>query len=296
MSGIVGVFFRNGRPVERRLVQQMIAAVSHRGPDGTGLWCQGSVGLGHVLLQTSPESGQARLPVTSRNGALVLTADVRLDNRAELTHALACDSPQESPRTDSQLILAAYEKWGLDCAARLLGDFAFAIWDANERRLVCVRDHMGVKPLYNYVRPHVFAFASEMRALWCLPEVPRQVNEVRVAEYLAVLESEDKQATFYRDIQRLPNAQHLSVTSDKCQCQTYWALNPERQIQLPSNEAYAEHFQQLFTEAVRCRLSPSAPAGSILEWRFRFVGCHLRCPSLSQNTRRASLAYAVGVF
>src|SRR5262245_20600165 len=160
----------------------MVASVAHRGPDASGSWCQGAVGLGHRMLWTTPESLSEKLPLANQAGDLAITADARIDNRDELTAALGL--PPHSGVTDSMLILLAYEHWGEHCPEKLLGDFAFAIWDGRKRVLFCARDHFGVKPFYYCHSGRLFAFASEIKALLSLPEVPRRLNEVRVADYL----------------------------------------------------------------------------------------------------------------
>ena len=184
MSGIVGLVTRGGEPVKRLELEGMLTSLAHRGPDGTGVWCEGPAGLGHLMLWTTPESLLERLPLVSPGGHLVLTADARIDNRADLIRTLALGGRPAEALTDSHLILAAYEKWGERCPEHLLGDFAFALWDARQHRLFCARDHMGVKPLYYYKSPRLFACASELKALFYLPEVPRRVNDMRVVDHL----------------------------------------------------------------------------------------------------------------
>src|SRR5262249_22873108 len=148
MSGIVALVTRDGEPVKPLTLEGMLTTLAHRGPDGAGVWCEGTAGLGHRMLWTTPESLLERLPLVSPGGHLVLTADARIDNRADLIQTLALGGRPAEALTDSHLILAAYEKWGERCPEYLLGDFAFALWDAHQRRLFCARDHMGIKPLY----------------------------------------------------------------------------------------------------------------------------------------------------
>lgn len=187
MSGIAGIYYPDGRPVDRTDLERMGAAIAHRGPDGEGVWSNGPVALGHRMLWTTPESLQERLPRLSATGDFVLTADARIDNRDDLVAALDLSDRPTSEVTDSQLILAAYEKWGTSCSEKLLGDFAFAVWDSRRQQLFCSRDPMGIKPFYYYHTAGVFAFASEIQALLCLDGVPRRLNEVKVADFLAHL-------------------------------------------------------------------------------------------------------------
>jgi asparagine synthase (glutamine-hydrolysing) len=238
----------------------MLTTLAHRGPDGAHMWCEGAVGLGHLTLCTTPEARHETLPLAASRA--VLTADMRLDNRAELLSALGLRHDPGDERCDSQILLAAYDKWGEACPQHLLGDFAFAIWDGCRQRLFCARDHMGLKPFYYYASPRVFVCASEIKALWCEPSVSPRVNELRVGYHLIF--RDDPANTFYRDIRRLPPGHALSVTLEGERLTRYWALDPTHELHLSSNEAYAEQFEALFTEAVRCRLRTSHAVGSIL--------------------------------
>jgi asparagine synthase (glutamine-hydrolysing) len=253
MSGILGIYYPNGQTVDPENIQQMVDKLAHRGPDGADIWCSQSVGLGHRMLWTTPESLLEKLPMVSEDGNLVITSDCRIDNREELLSRLQMGNCLPEKVTDTQLILAAYQEWGEDCPQHLLGDFAFAIWDGKEQKLFCARDHMGVKPFYYYVSENVFVFGSEIKALFCLPEVPRRLNEIRIADYLTLM-MEDRVITSYQDILRLSPAHSLVINKSGIQTQCYWSLDPNREIKLDSDVAYASEFRRIFTEAVRCRL------------------------------------------
>jgi asparagine synthase (glutamine-hydrolysing) len=241
----------------------MADSLLHRGPDVAGTWSEGPVGVGHRMLWTTPESLREKLPLVEKSGSLVITADARLDNRDELIASLGLGGRPREVVADSELILGAYKRWGEHCPERLLGDFAFAIWDRRRQKLFCARDHMGVKPFYYHLSDRAFVFASEIKALLCVAEVPRQLNEVRVADYL--METvEDKESTFYEGVLRLPPAHSMNVGREEVSVRTYWALDPSREVRLRSDEEYAEVYRELFTEAVRCRLRSAFPVGSLL--------------------------------
>lgn len=259
MSGITGLYAPE-QGVDGDALDGMVRRIDHRGPDGSGTWTDGSVGLGHQLLCTTPESRHESLP--DATDGLVVTADARLDNRDELRAELdVAASPDSIP--DSRLLLAAYDRWGEQCPEHLLGAFAFAVWDESERTLFAARDHMGVKPFYYYRGDALFAFGSEIKALLALDGVPCRLDEARIGDYLAEA-LEDKTATFYEGIRRLPPAHALHVTPSGLTTREYWSLDPTRRVELGSDEAYAERFRELFTEAVRCRLRSAHPVGSTL--------------------------------
>ncbi|MGD1855041.1 MAG: lasso peptide isopeptide bond-forming cyclase [Leptolyngbyaceae cyanobacterium] len=262
MSAIAGIYHLNQRPVASSELCQMMTTLAHRGPDGSDTWCKGSIGLGHRMLWTTPESLHEQLPLVK--GDLAITADARIDNREELAQVLSLPDRPLEKIADSEFILAAYEQWGSDCPGHLLGDFAFVIWDGQKQQLFCARDYFGVKPFYYHHQPNgSFAVASEIKGLLCLDWVPRRINETRIADYLALM-LEDQAITTYEEILRLPPASRMWIDGSGIKIDTYWTLNPDYELTLESDEAYAEAFREIFTEAVRCRLRSAFTVGSHL--------------------------------
>jgi asparagine synthase (glutamine-hydrolysing) len=261
MSGIVGTYHEDGRPARRAVLGQMLARMAHRGPDGQGVWCDGPVGLGHALLHTTPESLHEEMP--AQRGNLTITADARIDNRGELMRALSMR--EREPIPDSTLILSAYAQWGVDLLQHLIGDFAFALWDAAEQRLVCARDHMGVRPLYyHHGEDGRLAFGSEIKAILAHPSIDTTLHEERLVDLLLGTRT-DRAATIYQGIKRLPPAHILVATPDGLTVQRYWTLTPDETVGDDwSDEAYAERFRALFDEAVRCRTRSAFPVGADL--------------------------------
>lgn len=264
MSGIVGCWRLDRRPMEQSEIQRMLAAIAHRGPHGSGTWCTADIALGAVLRRSVPEGLPGPIPQTSLDGTLILAADARIDNRAELAPFLVAPTERAADLADEEFILRAYARWGERCPEHLLGDFAFAIWDGRRSLLFAARDHFGVRPFCYHHRPGaLFAFGSELKALLALPDVPRRINAARVADYLAS-SLEDRTGTFYADLHRLPPAHRLTATREGVRIEAYWALDPKREIRLGSDAEYAEGFREIFTEAVRCRLRSAGPVGTLL--------------------------------
>ena len=262
MSAITGIYYLDGRPVERADVERQVHKAAPWEADRTGVWCDTVIGMGHRMLFDTPESMSDCLPLV-QGREYVLTADARIDNRDELISAFSLNDRPASEVTDSELILRAYEKWGDRCPERLIGDFAFALWDARRRRLLCARDPMGVKPFFYHHSSKAFVFGSSIQAILEVPSVPQRLNELRVA-YHVIHMFEDQTITFYEDVLRLPGGQCLAVDANGCRTWTYWNLDATRELSPRSDEEYAEGLREVFSEAVRCRLRSVHPVGSML--------------------------------
>lgn len=257
MSAITGIFYRDGRSVSSEQITKMNNRLSHRGPDGSKVWVDGPVAFGHQMLHTTPESLKEELPFEDADSGLVITSDARIDNRDELAPLVGLEDVEDIP--DSLFILKSYQKWGEECPEKLLGDFAFAIWDKNNEKLFCARDHMGVKPFYYYLSDKFFFFATEIKALLTIPTVPYETNEQKIAFHLVFIT--DKESTFYKDIHRLAPAHSLILNNNKHEIKKYWELDPEFQIEMDSDEEYINEFFDIFAEAVKCRLRSAFPLG-----------------------------------
>lgn len=261
MSGICGFWLRDGALGNSEQIERMSAALAHRGPNGARTWRAGSAALAHQMLHATPESLAERLPFVEPDSGLAITADARLDNREELARALGITDVREL--ADSELILAAYGKWGPCAPERLLGDFAFAIWDPRREELFCARDHFGVKPFYYAETQELVAFASEIKGLLALDNVPWSVDERSVAAYLSD-DLEDLSGTFYRGVLRLPPAHWMKVGRQGVRVERYWSLDPLREMAHRSDQEYEEQFRSIFEEAVRCRCRTARPLAAQL--------------------------------
>jgi asparagine synthase (glutamine-hydrolysing) len=263
VSAIAGLVTTGGRRDAARSLDRMLETLAPYGPDRSSVWCEAGVALGHRLLAITAESEKDALPLTSLDGTRTLTADGRLDNRDELARMLDLRPESSAGVSDGEVILAAYDRWGAECPARLLGDFAFAIYDRPAGTLFCARDHMGVRPFYYASGAGQFAFASTLPALLTVPGVPRRLDERRIGDYLVPI-LEDPTITFFEGIVRLPAAHSLTVRPGVIRLARYWSLAGVRELRLASDADYAAAFRELFTQAVACRLRSVHPVGSTL--------------------------------
>lgn len=265
MSGVFGLFNLDGQPVDAAELEAMGTVSRRRGPDRIGTWHSGSVGLGHALLATTPEAELEALPLEHTESGCVITGDVRLDNRQELLSRLDL-LERDAVMGDGEIVLHAYLHWEDEFVERLLGDFAFAIWDPRGRRLLCGRDQMGMRSLYLHHRSgRLFAFSTDPHAILALDRAHFAINEPRIADFLVEgLEGVDKTSTFFQEIFRLPPAHLITVDARGVRQRRYWELSTEDELRLPKSEDYGEAFLDAFTPAVRSRLRAVGPPASTL--------------------------------
>jgi asparagine synthase (glutamine-hydrolysing) len=263
MSGIAGIYYLDGRPVETTDVVRMVDSIAHRGPDGSGVWTDGSIGLGHRMLWTTPESLHEKLPLTNKTGDLTITADARIDNRDELIPTLNFNGRPRETIADSEIILAAYEKWGEKCPEKLLGDFSFAIWDKRKQIVFCARDPIGIKPFYYYFNGKTFRWSSEPKAIFEDNTIPKEPNLPLICLYL-LNRFDEREETLYKNVYRLPPSHFMVLENGKLRKGQYWDIDPNRMIRYKTDAEYAEHFLSLFKEAVKVRLRSHGPVGALL--------------------------------
>jgi asparagine synthase (glutamine-hydrolysing) len=253
MSGVAGVFNRDGRPADPRVVGRMLNSMRHRGPDGQASFVSGPVALGCARLCSTEESLLEHQPLCDESTQLALVFDGRVDNRAELKDALVAAGMPPQDDTDAELVLRAYQCWGDESPARILGDFAYVICDGVRERIFCARDPLGMKPLYYYLDAKRFVCASELQAILLEPEAWTEPNEGMAAELMCgrVLDPEE---TLFRGIAQVVPGDYLAIDSERVRKRRYWAASSAREIRYSTDREYASHFFDLLREAVRCRL------------------------------------------
>jgi len=265
MSAIGGLFRFDGAPVRRAELDPLLGALEGFGED-PGLWAPETVAapvaLGCRLLRITPEDACDRQPLRSADGQLVLVADARLDNRDELARDLGLGASESAALPDAAFILAAYQAWGSAAPRRLLGDFAFIVWDGRRRTLVAARDGVGQRPLCYHRTPRRLALASTPLALLALPDTPRRLDERKIADALVLLQ--DPGRTFFEEVNRLLPGHTLTATADGVQIERFWSPAPARPLVLRSDREYVEGFLEVFDQAVRARLRSAGEVGVVL--------------------------------
>ncbi len=254
MSGICGVVNLDGAPADRERLREMTHSLAFRGPDGQDCWAGGRAGLGHTMLGTTFEAIGEHQPA-SLEGKIWITADARIDGRAELVARLRAKGREVGAgATDAQLILHAYQAWGEECVTHLLGDFAFAIWDAPRAKLFCARDHFGVKPFFHAHVGRALIFSNTLDCVRLHPAVSAALDDLSIADFLMFEMNQDAAATAFRDIRRLPPAHCLSADGDGVRVRQYWRLPVDARVHYRAAGDYVEHFRELLHVAVTDRL------------------------------------------
>ncbi len=258
MSGIIGIWNLDGKPVEREVLARMSATLAHRGPDGERMWVEGPVGLACQLFRITPESAEEIQPLVGSSGTVVVF-DGRLDNREELLASLKDSHQVSSTSPDPALVLVAYESFGDRLPERLAGDFAFCIFDPNRHHLIIARDSIGIRPLYYCRIRNTFLFASEIKALLVHPEVSTRPNDDVLAQHLLRGDQDYRGMTFFEGLWSLLPAHTAICTPRRLVTRRYWDFNATQRIRLGSFGEYAEAFRELFEQAVRRRLRSAHP-------------------------------------
>lgn len=261
MCGICGIFDGGGAPIAPYILDSMMAAMRHRGPDGEGRHFDPGVALGHLRLSIIDLQGGAQ-PIGNEDGSLQVVFNGEIYNYVELRNELAAFGHQFKTRSDTEVIPHAYEQWGLDCVTRFNGMFAFAIWDSRKSELILARDHLGIKPLYYFTNGDDLVFASEIKALLQHPDCPRGMDERALAE-LFTFRYVPSPRTLFSGIHKLPPAHLLTMSRRGVRVRRFWNSVPHPRQRYNEGELI-EEYQSLVEDAVRLQMRSDVPLGVFL--------------------------------
>lgn len=263
MCGLVGILNRDGTPAQERLVVAMRDCIAHRGPDGSGSYVNGPIGLGHLRLSIIDLSQAASQPMLSPDGRIVIVYNGEIYNFRELKRELEVAGWQFRTRSDTEVLIAGYAIWGIrELARRLDGMAAFALWDTELNRLHLVRDRYGVKPLYLWRTQGSLVFASEIKAFLAHPDFQVKVNTAALHEYFT-FQNLFRPHTLFAGVEQLPAATILTLDRDGERVETYWDYDFSRRTEIDEAEAVVE-LERLMTKAVERQLVSDVPVGAYL--------------------------------
>jgi asparagine synthase (glutamine-hydrolysing) len=263
MCGIAGqINFDQNDAVDRNRLVDMADAIGHRGPDHSGLWMDGPVGLAHRRLSIIDLTDDANQPICNEDGSVVLVYNGEIYNFQSLQQDLAGRGHQWRSRTDSEVLVHLYEEYGFGMLDHLRGMFAFAIWDKNRRLLFAARDRAGQKPFKYYHDDRRFVFASELKAILRDPDIRPDVDPEAIHEYMG-FGYVPAPKTGFRDIRKLPPAHYLTVKDGAVEVKRYWSLDFRSSTRLSFEDGKRELLARL-EESTRMRMMSDVPLGAFL--------------------------------
>ena len=270
MCGIAGVAAldekSHGAAHTRAAAAAMAQTMCHRGPDASGVWDnpRGAVALAHRRLSIIDLSPLGHNPMLWDGGRLAVTFNGEIYNFRELRQELEAAGHRFRSKTDTEVLLAAYDTWGLDSVQRLVGMFAFALWDETRQRLWVVRDRLGKKPVYYAARRGVLSFASELKAFLSDPDFPREIDPVALRLYLRYGYVPAPHSIF-KAARKLEPAHYLLCESHQVSIVRYWDLKPFAQPRRSCSDGEVEaELEEVLGTAVRQRRIADVPLGAFL--------------------------------
>lgn len=264
MCGIAGIWnFRDGARAEAA-VAKMSSMLAHRGPDAHGFWQNDQVALGHRRLSIIDTSAAGNQPFHLPDKNLVIVFNGEIYNYIELKRELAHEH-QFATNTDTEVILAAYGKWGIDCINKFTGMLAFALWDGNLKKLFIVRDRLGVKPLYYAQTADGLVFASELRPILHSGFVERKTDDDSLVDYLRY-QTVHAPRTLIREVAMLMPGHYIECSASGILDRNYWnagASNSNTAVRMDGAEIRAEIFR-LLQRSIELRMRADVPFGAFL--------------------------------
>ena len=267
MCGIVGILSGNPQLVFGERIQSATECLRHRGPEGQGYWINNgkTVAFGHLRLNIIDLSKEAGQPMHYLDRYTIIH-NGEIYNYIEIRQQLQAKGYRFNSRSDTEVIIAAYDQWGAACLEQFEGMFSFAIWDEQQKILFAARDRLGEKPFFFSYNEQELLFASEMKALWTMG-VSRDINPAMLYNFLTIgytANPADAAETFFQNIQKLPAASFLtySLADNKLEIEKYWQVYPE--VKEISEQDAVDRFRQLFAQSVRRRLRSDVNIGTSL--------------------------------
>jgi asparagine synthase (glutamine-hydrolysing) len=264
MCGICGKLVLDGRSnlISRDVLRRMMDAMRHRGPDDSGMYACGQVGLGHRRLSVI-DLNTGTQPITNEDGTIWIVFNGEIYNFKELKAFLIGRGHRFRTSTDTEVIVHLYEELGEDFISKLSGMFAFAIWNEREKTLILARDRVGIKPLYYHLDHTALIFASEVKAIQQDPSVIREIDPTALATFLTYFYTPGEK-TLLKNICKLSAGHYLVATNGNVKVKKYWDLQFDKAEVNPSLNEAATQLNHLLRETVRYHMISDVPVGVLL--------------------------------
>lgn len=270
MCGIVGVLSKE--PQQRQEFEfqliKMRDTMKHRGPDGSGVWISNDckVGFGHRRLSIIDLSEAGKQPMSNYEGNIWITFNGEIYNHLEIRKELESLGYKYHSGTDTETIIYAYQQWGIDCLNKFNGMFAIGLWDDRQKTLYLIRDRIGIKPLYYIYTGNSLLFASEIKALFKHPAVPKQISDEGLYHYFS-FGSTPAPFTLFKNISKVPAGHYLKYDGkNSVQMIEWWnpLWNTSKQPAFSKEEEYSEYLLNMLRDSVKLRTISDVPYGAFL--------------------------------
>ena len=261
MCGIAGIWYRDGKTVDRHHLKRMADAIRHRGPDGEGVWQQDNIGFCHRRLSILDTSTRGTQPMATPDGQLHLVFNGAIHNYLELRKELEALGIAFRSGTDTEVALWSYRVWGKGCFERFNGMWAMALWDSNKQELLLTRDRFGIKPLFYSVLENRLAFASEAKAIIDVFNEERQIEQQELFGFLNGASPDGSERTFFRNIFQILPGHSIIFQAGTIRTEKYWHFIPGTEI---ARHDIEDEFLALLNDAVALRLRSDVPVGAML--------------------------------
>ena len=288
MGEFAGVFRRDGNGIDPAVVDRLTGSLA--GVGKPRVWRGDAAAITHRPLRQSDIADTIFLPAELASGAVVAT-DARLDEPGEVAVSLGLGG--EGRSGDAALVAAACERWGAGAALRLNGSFAFALWDEKERRLTLARDALGTRSLFYVEHPRYILFASTLQSLLALPETPRDLDELVLAQYMTI-DRNDHEQTLYRHIRRVPPGGMVIFDSVRSRTALYWTIDNIKPVRFRADTDYVEAGRELLDRAVASRLPRTGRLATMLSGGLDSSGVTATVARMLGNQRFSAFNRAPG--
>ena len=255
MCGIAGIINLKNEDIERRQVLQMMSLIKHRGPDDDGIFVDNNVGLGFVRLSIIDLSQSGHQPMFSQNRRYVIIYNGEVYNYIEIREELESEGYVFHTNSDTEVVLASFQKWGKKCLNKFNGMFAFVIYDTMNKDIFAARDRFGIKPFYYYLDEDELIFASEIKAI--LPFIKREANFEAISNYLLFNRTDYSSDTFFKGIKKLPHGGQLEIHKNQVTYSKWYNLKEN----IFNKEFRPKDFRSMLTDSIKLRLRADVPIG-----------------------------------
>ncbi|MFC4872906.1 asparagine synthase (glutamine-hydrolyzing) [Negadavirga shengliensis] len=262
MCGIAGIVRFDGNAPDEGKLRSMMHQIKHRGPDDEGVFTENEVGLGFVRLSIIDLSADGHQPMVSSDGRYVVVFNGEIFNYVELREELQAEGVSFKTRTDTEVLLNAFIRWGEDCLEHFNGMWAFVIYDREKKSLFASRDRFGIKPFYYVINENFFAFCSEIPPLNGLLEHAPRPNYQSIFDYLAFNRTDQTEETFFSDIKKLQHGCKLQVKDEKMTISRWYDL--KERVAAAEGFKHPQEFKLLFQSSIALRLRSDVPVGVCL--------------------------------